>query len=135
MSGGAYDYVCHSYDLDDIRGRLAGLRRLNARLGELPERQFPGATAAHAESLRLEQLLDRWEREAEVRCRLLHDVWRAIEWWDSCDSGEDYPRRELAKFVEGIHTHEWVEVMAANGAEPVRWMCTSCPATSDKRPA
>jgi hypothetical protein len=99
VSGGSYNYLCfhtdnlteYSGDLDEMVERLNGL---------------PWAADAAAATRRVQELLDEAEKAAEA----LSDVWRAVEWWDSCDWGEDQVREEL---------DEWRAKCSPGGEETV----------------
>lgn len=78
MSGGSYDYLfTRVQPLDEQRGMLENMAM---RLEGLPY-----ATEAAAQTRRVLRLLDAMNAAADS----LPAVWRAVEWWDSCDSGED----------------------------------------------
>lgn len=93
MSGGSYNYLCHAFDLDDLLERRHSLREMADRLAGLGY-----AEDAAKETEELLVLLNQWCVRAEVRRNRLADVWKAVEWWDSCDSGEDDVREALAKY-------------------------------------
>lgn len=93
MSGGSYDYLCWAQDLEDINGKRYALREMADRLAGLGY-----ARDAAAETEELLVLLQQWEVRAQVRVKRLSDLWRAVEWWDSNDSGEDEVREALAKY-------------------------------------
>lgn len=92
MSGGSYNYASlteahelqeHAYELGCIRDRLAGLGY---------------AQDAAAETEELLVLLRQFEVRAGVRIKRLAQVWRAVEWWDSGDKGEDDVREALCAY-------------------------------------
>lgn len=88
MSGGSYNYLCTRVQpLDEQRCDLENMAR---RLEGL---EWAGAAAA--ETRRVIRLLD----EANAAADRLAGAWRAIEWWDSCDWGEDHARRDVEAFV------------------------------------
>lgn len=87
MSGGSYDYLClRVHALEDQRGMLENMA---IRLEGLPY-----AAEAAAQTRRVLKLVD----AASVLADSLSDVWRAVEWWDSGDSGEDPVIRECAAY-------------------------------------
>ncbi|MEI5032392.1 hypothetical protein RB201_04125 [Streptomyces sp. S1A(2023)] len=93
MSGGSYNYLCYVSDLEDINGKRHTLREMADRLAELGYAQD-----AAAETEELLVMLQQWEIRAQVRAKRLADVWKAIEWWDSCDSSEDAVKAALTKY-------------------------------------
>lgn len=87
MSGGSYDYLyLQSDDLSRHRSMVAAMAQ---RLEGLPY-----ATAAAAETRRILALL----ADAQASAERLADVWRAVEWWDSGDSGGDAVVVALGKY-------------------------------------
>ncbi|MFD3815026.1 hypothetical protein ACFWRZ_08160 [Streptomyces rubiginosohelvolus] len=93
MSGGSYNYLCYVSDLEDINGKRHTLREMADRLAGLGYAQD-----AAAETEELLVMLQQWEIRAQVRSKRLADIWKAIEWWDSSDSGEDDVKDALAKY-------------------------------------
>lgn len=93
MSGGSYNYLCEVQDLEDLRSRRYDLEEMASRLAGLGYAQD---AARETEELLL--LLRQWEVRATARIVRLADVWKAVEWWDSCDSGEDNVREALTKY-------------------------------------
>lgn len=93
MSGGSYNYLCDAQDLEDLHNRRHDLRDMADRLAGLGYAQD-----AAAETEELLVLFQQWEIRASVRLKRLADVWKAIEWWDSCDSSEDRVREALAAY-------------------------------------
>ncbi|NEB42247.1 hypothetical protein [Streptomyces sp. SID14515] len=93
MSGGSYNYLCYSGDLEDINSRRYDLEQMAARLAGLGYAQD---AARETEELLL--LLRQWEVRAATRIQRLTTVWKAVEWWDSSDWSEDRVREALAKY-------------------------------------
>jgi hypothetical protein len=93
MSGGNYNYLCWAQDLEEINGKRHALRTMADRLAGLGY-----ASDAAAETEELLVLLQQWETRAQVRMQRLTDVWKAVEWWDSNDGGEDGVREALAEY-------------------------------------
>ena len=86
MSGGSYGYLyCHVSGLETQRGDI---ERMEARL------QSSGYYEAARSTREVLRLLDGAERIAES----LQDVWRAVEWKDSGDGGEDDVQEAVSKF-------------------------------------
>lgn len=93
MSGGSYNYLCYALDLDDLISKRGDLREMADRLAGLGY-----AEDAAKETEELLVFLNQWSVRAEVRMKRLSDVWKAIEWWDSSDYGEDDVHEALAKY-------------------------------------
>ena len=91
MSGGSYNYLCHKDfvghaaldDLSNMVDRLAGLGY---------------ADDAARESAELLMIIRQFETRAEVIADRLNGVWKAVEWWDSCDSGEESVKVALVDY-------------------------------------
>lgn len=88
MSGGSYNYLAtHVTGLEDRHDDI--VEALAARLDGLGY-----ATEAAAETRKVLEILD----EAEKVAQRLYDVWHAVEWWDSGDSGEEQVRKAVSEF-------------------------------------
>ncbi|MEU0991946.1 hypothetical protein [Streptomyces sp. NPDC005953] len=98
MSGGSYDYLCHSWDLGDLLDKRGSLEEMSQALAALGYAQD-----AARESEELLVLLRQWETRADVRIKRLRDVWKALEWWHSADYDEDDFKAALAKYRD-THT-------------------------------
>ncbi|MFE4867721.1 hypothetical protein [Streptomyces sp. NPDC056682] len=79
MSGGSYDYLY--WQVPELGGHVGQLEAMAERLEALPY----AAEAAAATRRILEAISD----------EKLADVWRAVEWWDSGDYGEDQVREAI----------------------------------------
>lgn len=90
MSGGSYNYLC--YQTDDLTRHRSDLQQMAERLGGLD-----WATGAAAATRNVIRLLD----QAEAAAEKLGDVWKAVEWWDSADWGEDQVREAVAAYQHG----------------------------------
>jgi len=93
MSGGSYNYLCYKdgfeihekkQELNDMRNRLIELGYLDA--------------AKETESILL--MLDSFEVRIQARIDRLKDVWRSVEWYDSCDCGKDSVDIAIEKYRE-----------------------------------
>jgi hypothetical protein len=93
MSGGSYNYLCHAFDLDDLLEKRHSLREMADRLAGLGY-----ADDAAKETEELLVLLNQWGVRAEVRRNRLADLWKAVEWWDSCDWSESRVHEALAAY-------------------------------------
>ena len=97
MSGGSYNYLCYK-DGFEIGGHESDLQAMADRLAGLG---YAADAARETQELLLE--LRQYENRIQTRIKRLSGVWHAVEWWDSCDSGEDGVGLELAKYRgEGI---------------------------------
>lgn len=93
MSGGSYNYLYSVCDLEDLQNRQFDLKAMADRLAELGYAQD-----AAAETEELLTLLRQWQNRLSVRVSRLEDLWKAVEWWDSADGGEDAVRTALATY-------------------------------------
>jgi hypothetical protein len=93
MSGGSYNYLCYkqSYDIHERKEELNAMRD---RLIELGFTDVAGET----ESVLL--MLKSFEIRLQTRIDRLKDVWRAVEWMDSGDSGIEYVENSVNKYRE-----------------------------------
>lgn len=93
MSGGSYNYLCDVWDLDKLLQQEYSLEQMAARLAGLG-----WARDAARETEELLVMLRQWQVSAHVRVERLREVWKAVEWWDSCDWSEEQVREALAKY-------------------------------------
>lgn len=94
MSGGSWNYLC-SKDVQDLIYSNELLERMSERLASLGY-----AEDAARETYELVQIIRQYKTKASVITDRLSDIWRAIEWWDSGDSGEDRVKAELVNYRE-----------------------------------
>lgn len=87
MSGGSYDYLC--FNSDDLSRYQPVIERMAQRLEGLPY-----AADAAAETRRILTLLT----DAQASAERVADVWRAVEWWDSGDCGDEQVFAALADY-------------------------------------
>ncbi len=92
MSGGSYNYLCYkdadtifneTHELSNMVDRLAGLGYAEDAANEAMELLL----TIRQSSVRIQVILDR-----------LSGVFKAVEWWDSCDSGEKEVIEALKKY-------------------------------------
>lgn len=100
MSGGSFNYLCHTWDLGDIVGKTGDLEAMSQALAGLGY-----AKDAARETEELLVILRQWEVQTSVRLERLREVWKAMEWWQSCDYSEDQVREALAEY-RGEHPKE-----------------------------
>lgn len=99
MSGGSYNYLHQIWDLNDAYAKRGCLEEMADRLSGLPELDFPGAAAAAERTRALHAVLSLWDEHVTAQVQLLGDVWHAVEWWDSADSGPDGVVEALTKML------------------------------------
>ena len=56
------------------------------------------ADDAARESAELLMIIKQFETRAEVIADRLNGVWKAVEWWDSCDIGEESVKKALEDY-------------------------------------
>jgi hypothetical protein len=93
VSGGSFNYLCHTWDLSDIIDKMGSLEEMSQALAALGYAQD-----AARETEELLVILRQWEVQTTVRLDRLRDVWQAMEWWRSCDWGETQFREALAEY-------------------------------------
>ena len=93
MSGGSFNYLCHKDASDLLTGGLGDAQDMGDALASLGYAQdaaketFALIAAVRAAQARLDAFLER-----------LQPVWKAMEWWQSCDWGENDLKRALAEY-------------------------------------
>lgn len=94
MSGSSYEYLYFNSVSDMLTkyGALEQLERMCKRLEGLSY-----AKLAAAKSRRVQDRLTKLEASIQKNLDDLHDVWRAVEWWDSGDWGEGEVKRAIEK--------------------------------------
>jgi hypothetical protein len=93
VSGGSYSYLFAASDLEELQAKKNALKDMAERLAGLGY-----AADAAGETLELLLMLRQFDVNLRVRMKHLADVWHAVEWWDSCDSGEDRVHEALAAY-------------------------------------
>jgi hypothetical protein len=103
MSGGSFNYLCDTFDLSDLVSKQGDLQEMSQALAEVGY-----AKDAARETEELLVILRQWEVRACVRIHRLRDVWKAMEWWRSGDSGEARVQDALAAYrgEPGPDTHD-----------------------------
>lgn len=85
MSGGSFNYLCHKDAQQIMDGGLGDLREMAEALEDLGYYAKEPAERTRALYDRFNEVLN--ELDAEVQA--LAPVWKAKEWWQSCDWGAD----------------------------------------------
>lgn len=93
MSGGSYNYLCYTECIEDLAKASGHLKRMRDRLAGLG---YARDAALETEDLLV--ILRQAEIRACVRIERLRDVWKAVEWWDSCDYSEDQVKEALEEY-------------------------------------
>lgn len=93
MSGGSFNYLCHTWDFDALASKQGDLEAMSRALAELGY-----AKDAARETEELLVMLRQWENQAIVRVERLREVWKAVEWWRSSDYSEDDVKEALAEY-------------------------------------
>lgn len=92
MSGGSYNYLCHA-DEETIFQKKSELRDMADRLEGLGY-----ANDVARETREVLKVLERYEAGMSESLHRLAGVWRAVEWWDSCDSDEGSVKKALEEY-------------------------------------
>jgi len=95
MSGGSYDYLS-SKDVADLLQAQETIQNMADRLAGLGYAQD-----AAKETQELLLTLRQFDNRISAMQNRLSNVWHAVEWWDSCDSGEDGVKNALEKYRAG----------------------------------
>jgi hypothetical protein len=93
MSGGSFNYLCRTWDLSDVLGKIGDLEAMSSALAALGYAQD-----AARETEELLVILRQWQVQTDVRLKRLTPMWKAMEWWQSCDWGEDDLKDALAEY-------------------------------------
>ena len=97
MSGGSYDYLYARFD--DVIGELDQHTHLIAMRDRLVGLGYAEDAARETDEVLL--MLLQLQALLKTRHARLAPVWRAVEWWDSCDSGEDEVKKALERYRNG----------------------------------
>ncbi len=93
MSGGSYDYLCFAESLCDLIGKI---KELEAMAHDLTALSYAEDAAAETEEvLSIMRLADTRVRR---RLKRLHEVWYAMEWWQSGDYREEQFKQALERY-------------------------------------
>ena len=93
MSGGSFNYLCRTWELDAVLNKMGDLQDMSNALSALGYAQD-----AARETEELLVILRQWEVQTAVRLDRLREVWKAMEWWRSRDWGEDQFKQTLAEY-------------------------------------
>ena len=91
MSGGSYNYL-YNAEADELRQQQKALCKMAARLREMGH----ASAATNTDGLLAKAaMLDEFARGIDTEILSLRSVWRAVEWLDSGDSGEERVRKAI----------------------------------------
>lgn len=91
MSGGSYSYLCYA-SFPEILGRVEDMKTIERRLIDL------GAKDIAKDVRNLINYCEDVRQTIDCACEQLSDVFRAVEWFDSYDIGEDAMKTRLEKY-------------------------------------
>lgn len=94
MSGGSFNYLCFK-DAEDIFG-YSGREELRRMVEEL--QAMPGAEDVAADAATALAIVDYQTLRLQAHLDHLHEVFKAVEWWRSCDYGEDDVKEAIAAY-------------------------------------
>ena len=97
MSGGSYDYLYYK-EAGELIGSSHHQANIDAMAARLSGLGYAQDAARETEELLL--ILRQVDTRLDVRIERLRGIWRAVEWWDSCDSGEDDVKEALKHYRE-----------------------------------
>ena len=92
MSGGSYNYICFA-DVVDLFHNQRNIESMYDRLHSLGYAD----DAANETIDMLVMIRDAYSTIENYRKRL-EPVWKAVEWWDSNDSGEEEVKKALDEY-------------------------------------
>lgn len=98
MSGGSYDYLCFK-DPGELIEDASELARMQDRLAGLGYAKDAAVETAH-----LLARIRQFSILVEVASERLQEVWKAVEWWDSCDYSEEQVKEALVEYRGGKDT-------------------------------
>ena len=90
MSGGSFEYL-YSKDAGEVLATLTTVRRMASVLDDEFGHLAKDAVDATLEIIRL-------GHELQEKLDGLADLWKAVEWWQSCDTSRDQALIELGKW-------------------------------------
>jgi hypothetical protein len=92
VSGGSFNYLCYA-DVDELFNRQSDLIEIANALEAL---DYAEDAMQETDAIRqemqdfIDNLTDRLDR--------IRPVWKALEWWHSCDSSEETLKQALATY-------------------------------------
>lgn len=98
MSGGSYGYLA-SLDMSELVERASKDGDIQQMADRLAGLGYASDAARETEELLL--TLRQMENRINAMKNRLALVWRAVEWWDSCDCSEDDVKAALERYRGG----------------------------------
>lgn len=95
MSGGSFDYLCYKGELEEILTHRYELNKMIERLTEL------GYKDAAKEAEKMLLTLDQFETRFEAMWERLQNIFWAVEWMDSGDTGIEEVNKQIKKYRNG----------------------------------
>jgi hypothetical protein len=95
MSGGSYDYLCHK-DAGEMFEMEHQLQRMADTLAETGY-----AEDAAKETMGLLLEVRSCKVRLDARIQRLTQIWRAVEWWHSGDTGEEGVKLAIEEYRKG----------------------------------
>lgn len=92
MSGGSYNYLCYA-GAEELMSKTSDMQEMADRLAGLGYAQDAANETQH-----LLLTVREYENRIQAMKERLEGVWKAVEWWDSCDSSEDSLKDALDKY-------------------------------------
>lgn len=92
MSGGSWNYLCYK-DVSELVELEEDIENMGERLTGLGY-----ATDAAIDTLELLLTIRQFKAKSQELKDKLEDIWKAIEWWDSLDSGENEVKAALENY-------------------------------------
>lgn len=91
MSGGSHDYLCHK-DADEMLNAEQSLKFMAERLRE------EGYEDVAKKTDNALSLVKKYNEEMTNLINDMYDPWHAMEWYDSCDIGQEQLDSVIAKW-------------------------------------
>ena len=92
MSGGSYSYLCYA-EAEKLMEKTEDLQNMADRLAGLGYAQD-----AAQETMDVLLTIRQFENRINAMTKRLEDIWKAVEWWDSCDTTEERVKEELIAY-------------------------------------
>jgi len=93
VSGGSYDYLCWTDQLNEL---LAKEHQLEAMADRLAGLGYAEDAARETQELLLQ--LRQWKIRAQTKVKHLEQVWQAVEWHDSGDGSDNQIRAAIHEY-------------------------------------
>ena len=97
MSGGSYDYICYK-EWDDVIQAEEQVDRMILRLITLEKKGYENAGKVARDTQVAMEEIKLAVKEFRDRLHYLQPIWKAVEWRDSGDIGDDDLRDGLEQY-------------------------------------